>query len=202
MRERFIASVVLVAAYSAAVTCASSRSTETRSAWKHLIQSAAMPRDRAVAFSDPRLAEIVAPIARGDTARIAALADDTDLSAHGDQNVTLLEWAIWKRQPRALAALLGAGADPSEPGMDQETVVHMAAMVEDPQCLTILLWHGAPAEPESPRAGWMPLFRAMQSRREAQVRSLAQAGADLHRIDHLATRCCIWPRRAARTRGC
>lgn len=184
MRERFFSAMLLVAALSASMACTASRSAEARSAWKRLILSV-MPRDHSVAFSDPQLAKIAAAVARGDTARIAALAPDTDLSAHGDQNVTLLEWAIWSAQPRALAALLDAGADPSEPGMDEETVVHMAAMAEDPRYLAILLRHGAPADPMSPRSGWTPLFRAVQSRREVQFRLLLQAGADLNRVDHM-----------------
>ncbi|MEH3061661.1 MAG: ankyrin repeat domain-containing protein [Methylobacterium radiotolerans] len=69
------------------------------------------------------------------------------------------------------------------PGLDQETALHMAAMVEDPTYLEILLRHGAPVDPVSPRGQWTPLFRAVQNRREAQIALLLRAGADLNRID-------------------
>ncbi|RXD60057.1 ABC transporter permease, partial [Xanthomonas perforans] len=59
-------------------------------------------QDHTVAFRDPALTDIAQAIAHGDVARIKALAPTVDLAAHGDQNVTLLEWAIWNEQPRAL----------------------------------------------------------------------------------------------------
>ncbi|WP_184621137.1 ankyrin repeat domain-containing protein [Xanthomonas sp. 3058] len=141
-------------------------------------------QDHTVAFRDPSLGDIVHAIAHGEVARISALAPTVDLAAHGDQNVTLLEWAIWNQQPRALAALLDAGADPALPGMDQETVVHLAAMAQDADYLKILLEHKAPIDVVSARAGWTPLFRAVQSKRDAQIGLLIEAGADIQRVDN------------------
>lgn len=97
--------------------------------------------------------------------------------------MTLLEWAIWNRRPRVLAALLEAGADPSLPGMDGETVVHMAAMVGDPVYLEVLLAHGAPVDVVRQGNGWTPLFRAVLHRRHAQREALVAAGADINHRD-------------------
>ncbi|WCS26184.1 ankyrin repeat domain-containing protein [Methylobacterium sp. NMS14P] len=139
--------------------------------------------DYSGAFRTSPVATIAAAVARGDVERIAALAPGLDLSIRGDRNLTLLEWAIWNARPHAVSALLDAGADPSVPGLDQETVLHMAAMVEDPAYLEILLRHGAPVDPVSPRGQWTPLFRAVQNRRETQIALLLRAGADPNRID-------------------
>ena len=139
--------------------------------------------DRRPPFDDPAIVPLAQAIADGDTARIAALAPKTDLSARGKDGTTLLEFAIWAEQPRALAALLEAGADASALGMDQETVAHMAAMARDPAYLRVLIDHRAPIDIVSPRAGRTPLFRAVQDRRQAQVDLLVGAGAAVGRAD-------------------
>ncbi|OAX55531.1 ankyrin repeat domain-containing protein [Xanthomonas graminis] len=177
MRKQFPALIALATSMSISVSCAAPPGAKEQSAMSATLQ------DHSVAFRDPQLADIAAAVARGDAARIAALAPGVDLSAHGDQNVTLLEYAIWHEQPRALGALLDAGANPAEPGMDQETVVHMAAMAKDPHYLKLLLQHGAPVDPVSARGHWTPLFRALQSKRDEQIQLLLQAGADPHRVD-------------------
>src|SRR3546814_5464848 len=63
-------------------------------------------KDSALPFHDPAVVPLAEAVARGDTARIRALAPATDLSARGEDNVTLLEWAIWNQQPDSLSALL------------------------------------------------------------------------------------------------
>lgn len=140
-------------------------------------------KDESIPFHDPAVVPLADAIAAGDVARIRALAATTDLSAQGDEGVTLLEWAIWTQQPESLAALLDAGADASQPGMDQETVAHMAAMVEPPEYLRVLIAHKAPVDIVSPNGGRTPIFLAVESRRDAQFDMLKNAGADLHRAD-------------------
>src|SRR3546814_956157 len=88
-------------------------------------------KDSALPFHDPAVVPLAEAVARGATARIAALAPATDLSARGEDNVTLLEWAIWNQQPDSLSALLEAGAAPAAPGTDQGTVAPLAARGED-----------------------------------------------------------------------
>lgn len=144
--------------------------------------SAALKEDR-IPFKDPAVLPMARAIAAGDAARIRALAPTTDLSARGEDDVTLLAWAIWTQQPASLAALLEAGADPAQLGTDQETVAHLAAMVEPPGYLRILIEHGAPTDIVSPRGGWTPIFRAVESRRDAQIEMLIDAGASVTRKD-------------------
>jgi ankyrin repeat protein len=142
-------------------------------------------KDSALPFHDPAIVPLAEAVARGDTARIRALAPSTDLSARGEDDVTLLEWAIWNQQPASLSALLEAGADPAAPGMDQETVAHMAAMVNDAQYLQVLIDKGAPVDLVGARGGRTPIFRTVENRRDAQFDLLVEAGADIHRTDSM-----------------
>ena len=142
-------------------------------------------KDPALPFHDPAIAPLAEAVADGDVARIRALAPPADLSAHGDDNVTLLEWAIWNQKPASLSALLDAGADPAAPGMDSETVAHMAAMVDDPKYLQVLIAHKAPVDLVSARGGRTPIFLAVQSRRSDQFEQLVNAGADIRRPDSM-----------------
>src|SRR3546814_6378129 len=120
----------------------------------------------AVPFHYPAVVPLAEAVARGDAARIRALASTADLSAHGEDHVTLLEWAIWNQQPDSLSALLEAGADPAAPGMDQETVAHMAAMVNDARYLQVLIDQGAPIDLVGARGGRTPIFSAVENRRD------------------------------------
>lgn len=135
------------------------------------------------AFPQPDLTPFAQAIADGDVPRIRQLAPSVDLQARGDQQVTLLEWAIWNQQPAALQVLLELGADPAQIGMDNETVAHMAAAVDDPQYLSILLAHQAPVDIPATDTRRTPLFKAAQSHRHAQLDLLIQAGADIGHVD-------------------
>lgn len=152
---------------------------------KEQTRMSALQKETAIPFHDPAVVPMADAILAGDSARIRALAAKTDLAARGDDGVTLLEWAIWTQQPRALATLLEAGADPSLPGMNQETVAHMAAAVEPPEYLRILIEHKAPVDLPSPRGGRTPIFSSVQNKRDPQTRMLIDAGADTHRIDSM-----------------
>lgn len=145
--------------------------------------SAALKDPAALPFHDPAITPLAEAVAEGDVSAIRTLAPATDLSIRGDGDVTLLEWAIWNRKPASLSALLEAGADPAAPGMDSETVAHMAALVDDPQYLQVLIAHGAPVDLVSPHGGRTPIFRTVQSRRDAQFDLLVKAGADIRRTD-------------------
>lgn len=142
-------------------------------------------KDPALPFHDPAITPLAEAVAEGNVTRIRALAPSADLSARGDDNVTLLEWAIWNQKPASLSALLEAGADPVAPGMDSETVAHMAAMADDPQYLQVLIAHDAPVDLVSVRGGRTPIFRAVQSRRDAQFEQLVKAGANIRRADSM-----------------
>ena len=122
-------------------------------------------------------------VADGHTTDIASLSNHSPANPRGLDNVTLLEWAIWNGQDASLAALLSAGFDPSTPGMDGESVAHLAASVDDPRYLQVLIEHGAPIDLIGGRAARTPIFRAVQSRRDAQFALLLAAGADINRSD-------------------
>lgn len=142
-------------------------------------------KEPALPFHDHATMPLAKAIAEGDVSRIRALAPTSNLSARGDDDVTLLEWAIWNRKPDSLSALLEAGADASAPGMDSETVAHMAAMADDPEYLRVLIAHKAPTDIARPEQGRTPLFRAVESRRDAQFDMLIAAGADIHHVDSM-----------------
>lgn len=143
------------------------------------------PNLAAQAFPDDRMAELARAVARGDAAQIRRLSAGVDLDAQGDKGVTLLEWAIWSQSPEGMRALLDAGADPHARGMDDATVVHMAARVNDPTYLAILLAHGARVDVESQGTGETPLAAAVMSGREEQFKALLKAGANPNHADRM-----------------
>src|SRR3546814_11726246 len=83
-------------------------------------------KDSALPFHDPAVVPLADAVARGDTARLAALAPATAPSARGEHNVTLLQWALWNHTPEPRTGLLEAGATPQTPGMDDGIHSHKA----------------------------------------------------------------------------
>src|SRR3546814_12641938 len=92
-------------------------------------------KDSALPFHDPAVVPLAEAVARGDTARIAALAPAPDLSARGEDNVTLLQWALWHQQPDSLPALPDTGPEPAAPGLDQATSDPLPASGAQPRAL-------------------------------------------------------------------
>ena len=136
-------------------------------------------------FSDPHVAALAEAVASGDAARVRALASEADLAARGDRQVTLLQWAVLNRSLAGMKALLDAGANPRETGMDGDTVVHTAAMADDPSYLAELL--ARHVDPDVPNAsnGAGPLRAALMGDRETQFRALLAAGANPNLADRL-----------------
>lgn len=136
-------------------------------------------------FADPQVAALADAVAQGDAPRVHALAPAVDLSARGDKQVTLLQWAVLNRSLAGMKALLDAGADPRQTGMDGDTVVHTAAMADDPTYLAELL--ARHVDPDLPNAGngAGPLRAALMGDRETQFRALLAAGANPNRADRL-----------------
>jgi uncharacterized protein len=136
------------------------------------------------AFADPRTAELAAAAASGDAGRVNALVrSGANVNAHGDKNVTLLQWALLHESTAGMEALLAAGADPTQPGMDNDTVVHLAAMANDPKYLELLLKHGADPNAHNGVTRATPLVSALLGKRETQFRDLLAAGADPNAAD-------------------
>ena len=178
--HQHVAALAALATSLLMVSCAADRA----GAKEQTSMSAAI-KDPALPFHDPAIAPLAKAVAEGNIARIRALAPSTDLSARGDDDVTLLEWAIWNQKPASLSALLEAGADASLLGMDNETVAHMAAMVDDPKYLQVLIAHKAPVDIARPGLGWTPIFLTVESRRDAQFEMLLSAGADIRHADSM-----------------
>ena len=141
--------------------------------------------DARIVFTDPRVAELAEAVADGDILRIRDLAAGVDLSTRGDKHVTLLQWALLNRSFAGMKALLDAGADPTQSGMDSDTVVHMAAMANDATYLTELLARGVNPNVRNPESGAGPLRAALMGERDEQFRALLAAGADPDLADRL-----------------
>ena len=141
--------------------------------------------DARIVFTDPRVAELAEAVADGDTLRIRDLAAGVDLSTRGDKHVTLLQWALLNRSFAGMKALLDAGAEPTQSGMDSDTVVHMAAMANDATYLTELLARGVNPNVRNPESGAGPLRAALMGERDEQFRALLAAGADPDLADRL-----------------
>jgi ankyrin repeat protein len=136
------------------------------------------------AFPDPRIAELATAAVAGDGAQVRALKQaGADIDAHGDKQVTPLQWALLSKSTRGIEALLDAGADPSAPGIDGDTVIHLAAMADDPKYLALLLKHEADPNARNATTQTTPIFSALRGGRDAQFAALVAAGADPDAVD-------------------
>ncbi|MFC5569632.1 ankyrin repeat domain-containing protein [Lysobacter yangpyeongensis] len=134
-------------------------------------------------FVDSHVAELASAIADGDEAEVRRLAAATNIEATGNDNVTLMQWAVLNESLPALDALIHAGADPAHLGMDGYTVVHTAAMVKDPRYLDLLLKRGVSANVLNGDRQ-TPLFTAIATRRDQQFHALLAAGASINVADN------------------
>lgn len=164
------------------------RSTNDLIALLSFMWSLAIPRVRPLdakqAFSDPRTAELAAAAASGKARRVKALVDaGVNVNAHGDANVTVLQWAMFNKSTAGMEALIAAGADLSEPGMDNDTVVHLAAKANDPKYLKLLLAHRADPNARNGVSRATPLDSALIGGHETQFHALLAAGADPNAAD-------------------
>ncbi|QNP41109.1 ankyrin repeat domain-containing protein [Lysobacter solisilvae (ex Woo and Kim 2020)] len=135
-------------------------------------------------FADDRVAELAAAVTDGDSEEIRRLASVASVDATGNDDVTLMQWAVLNGSLSGLDALLQAGADPTRFGIDGYTVLHTAAMVKDPRYLNLLLDRGVPANVPN-QDGQTPLFIAIASRRDDQYRALLAAGAKINTTDNV-----------------
>lgn len=136
-------------------------------------------------FSDPAAAAIAEALVEGDIGKVRTLAANTNLAALGDKRVTLLQWALFNRSLDGVQALLDAGADPAQPGMDGDTAVHFACMLEGPEFLQALLAHGADPNVANADTGAAPLRAALMTEREEQFSILLAAGANPDHADFM-----------------
>ncbi len=95
-------------------------------------------------FRDPTAAALAIAIADDDRGKVRDLAKaGADLSARGQDDVTLLQWAMLRNQTAMVRLLLRFGADPAQRGFNRMTALHMAAMAKGKPYLAIMLDRGA-----------------------------------------------------------
>ena len=143
-----------------------------------------MSLDAKEVFAEPKVAALAEAIVAGDVTSVRDLAKSVDLSSFGDKHVTLLQWALLNQSLEGLNALPDAGADPSQPGMDGDTVVRFAAMANAPAYLQALLAYGVDPNVVNVDSGASPLHGALKSERLEQFRALLAAGAAPDLADH------------------
>jgi hypothetical protein len=130
-----------------------------------------------------------------DTLRVAQAADGGDtellrrlvaggsrLDVYGQNNLTLLQWAIIRNNIGSVNALLDAGANPSQRGLGERTAVSIAAENDDPAIVRTLLDHHA--DPDATDAdGTTPLVAALINGNPEPCDLLLKAGANVNAVD-------------------
>jgi uncharacterized protein len=124
-------------------------------------------------------------VREGDVGRIRELvAEGADVNARVD-GVPMLEWALLNQSVAAMDVLLELGADPAQADDDGATVVHLAAMANDPAFLTVLLTRGVDPNIRHTATGDPPMVSALMGDRAAQFQALLAAGADPNATDRM-----------------
>ena len=147
---------------------------------------------RAAAQIPPSPAEVAAysglhaAAQRGDAAVVARLAASPGaLAARDGHGRTALHVATFARQRAAIAALLGAGADPGALENDRYDAVTIAAVADDEETLALLLARGASARLVTSRYDGTALIAAAHLGHDGVVRQLIAAGAPVDHVNNL-----------------
>lgn len=146
----------------------------------------AQPVAASEVFADARVARLAEAAGAGDAARVrAAIAAGAGVDARGAKGVTPLQWALYRHSVPGMRALLRAGADPSLGADDGKTVLHLAAMADDPRYLRVLLDHRADPDTPDTVTGATALMSALMGERADNLAALLEAGADPDRADRM-----------------
>lgn len=129
-------------------------------------------------FAGTDILSLSQAVAEDDVWQISQQATIERLYVRGDLQITLLQWAILQQRPGSVQALIQAGADIGQPGMEGNGALHTAAMVKDAQYLRLLLQQATQVNMRNLVTGATPLAAAVLAGREEQVRMLLNAGAD------------------------
>ncbi|MCT8341918.1 MULTISPECIES: ankyrin repeat domain-containing protein [Photorhabdus] len=95
-----------------------------------------------------------------------------------EENITPLQWAIFNQRMDDVNNLLRDGADPTQPGLQQESALHTAAKINNPDYLKSLLSFSPDVNIIHPVTLATPLHAAVQVGRKVQVKLLLIAGAN------------------------
>jgi uncharacterized protein len=145
-------------------------------------------------FHDPRTAALADAAARNASREMKAiLKQGADPNARGEKGLTLLGWTLRRDSRDAFETLLDAGADATVPEHDLSrtpdadsgrTVVHYAAMNDDPIYLEMLLAHHVSPDVHTPE-GVTPLVAAIMSDCDKHFHRLIAAHANVNTADTL-----------------
>lgn len=134
-------------------------------------------------FTDPKLRDLAAAAAAGDSAKVARLVrEGADPNGAGREGVVPLVWAMGARNYIGMRALLAAGADPNARSAPGLMPLELAAKSSDHELLRILL--DAKGDPNARNSDGDPLlYPAVMAREPANVRLLVERGADVNAFD-------------------
>jgi ankyrin repeat protein len=167
------------AAGSSGLTC----STNPEHGPNHWIDFTAGKRPREF-FADTRIAALAQVAGDDDLPRIASLIHEgANPNVQGQHGVTVLDWALRREKPRAFAALLDAGADPSLRNADGRSAIHDAAEADDVAFLSTLIARHADLNQGMSGGGDTPLFLTLMSKCDKQMNMLLAAGVDVRRAN-------------------
>lgn len=148
----------------------------------------AMPSDRL--FDNPAVARLADAVGSGDIKSAQQWVErGADVNAVGKRGMTLLLWALGKRNVNGFGFLLEHGAnanavtccDEAAAGsVHQLSAMGLAARVESPDYLRELLAHGGNPNLVVSELSETPIFYTLLDRRIENARILIKAGADLN----------------------
>lgn len=131
--------------------------------------------------------DLARAIERGDNDRVRDLIDaGADVEATGDDERTLLHWAVVHSNLEATEALLGAGADPDRISLRHTSALHEAAGTHGDRgtaLVTVLLDAGANPNLVSPGTGAAPLPNTCRASNLASLEALLGGGAEPDHTD-------------------
>jgi uncharacterized protein len=130
-------------------------------------------------FSDAQ-ARVFRAASWGNVDEVRRRASPGDLlSTTTASNETLLQRALKLRNRTALVTLLRAGANASQIGEFDNTVIHNGATYRDPKWLKLLLDNGADPNARDGNTDATPIMSAIMYDKIAQFKMLLAGGADL-----------------------
>ncbi|WP_256125161.1 ankyrin repeat domain-containing protein [Photorhabdus luminescens] len=102
-----------------------------------------------------------------------------------EENITPLQWAIFNQRMDDVNNLLKEGADPTQPGLQQESALHTAAKIGNSDYLKSLLSVAPDVNIMHPVTLATPLQIAVQVGRKMQVELLLAAGANPNQANRI-----------------
>lgn len=132
-------------------------------------------------FFHGRQLEIARAIDVGDTDSLRTLIFAEDLNQPAGEGMTLLIYALARRQRAAMKLLLEGGANPNALTPQGATALHLAAGADDPALLETFLGKADPNLPDG--NGKPPSFIAAEQRRWENLKLLLDHGASIDAAD-------------------